>query len=52
VAASHSKARKSSLALEFPSKAGRQDLTDSMVLNVSQKKFIFTGSENTRLPGL
>jgi len=52
MAASHSKAGKTLLALEFSSKAVRQDLSDSMVLNVSQREFIFNVSENTRLPGL
>jgi len=52
MAASHFKAGKTLLALEFPSMAVRQDLSDSMVLNVSQKEFIFNVIENTRLPGL
>jgi len=52
MAASRSKAGKTLLASEFPSMAVRQDLTDSMVLNVSQKEFIFNISENTRLLGL
>jgi hypothetical protein len=52
MAASHSKVGKTLLALEFPSVAIRQGLTDSMVSKCTQNEFIFNVSENNNLPDL